>query len=641
MSNYLPPRAGRLVRPLVLAVLVATAGVAPTVPAQTDATTALPKGPFSYRVDASIFIPMRDGIRLATDLYLPAGPAGERFPVVLIRTPYGNVPGHNFNESAVEVFASHGYVVAVQDKRGKYRSEGTYLVSGGDANDGYDTVEWLARQPWSNGRIGTYGCSYLGDVQIFMAQTRPPALKAMIPQASGSSVGSAGGLYRYFGVREGGAINWAAAVGWFASYGAKVMPKLPASLDHAVYNAEYAPWDQPPRPPAIDYQRAWYYLPMRDALTAQGIAPSDFADNITKAPTDSYWAQLPYMTPSYVSDVPALFVNSWYDFGADVTLFEYNWYRTHSASKQARDNQYVIMSPGVHCSSERAASANMTVGTRPMGDTRFDYWGTYLTWFDAWLKEDPTARDRIKEWPRIRYYSMGADNWKEADGWPIKRSHEVRLYLTSRTRANSTFGDGELGRRAAGGQPDLDTFLYDPAMPVPSLGGALCCTGTPDMPAGAIDQRAVEARDDVLVYSTPVLSEGVDVTGPVEVQLYVSSSAIDTDFTAKLVDVYPDGLAFNVIESILRARYREGQDKAVWMHAGDIYPLRIALGATSNYFGPGHRIRLEISSSNFPEFDRNLNVGGNNAEGTRWEVATNKVYHSAKYPSYLTLPVVE
>src|SRR5579862_8493296 len=241
-----------------------------------------------------------------------------------------------------------------------------------------------------------------------MAQTRPPALKAMIPQASGSAVGSAGGLYRYFGVREGGAVEWASSIGWFAEHGTKTNPKLPASLDHAVYIAYYAPWDQSPKPPVINHQQAWYHLPMKDALRAQGMPPSDFEDNVARAPTDPYWAQLPYMTPSYVSDVPALFVNSWYDFGTEATLFEFNWFRTHSTSQQARDNQYFLMSPGVHCSSEAEASANMIVGTRPMGDTRFDYWETYLTWFDRWLKDDSTARQKVATWPKVHYYAMGA-----------------------------------------------------------------------------------------------------------------------------------------------------------------------------------------------------------------------------------------
>jgi putative CocE/NonD family hydrolase len=609
--------------------------------AQTSDVSAPPTGPFAYHVDPNVFITMRDGARLAMDLYRPDGSADSKYPIVLIRTPYGNVPGHTFAEAAERVFASHGYVVAVQDKRGKYRSDGVYTVSGGDANDGYDTVDWLSKQPWSNGRIGTYGCSYVGDIQIFLAQTRHPALKAMIPQASNSSVGSAGGLYRYFGVREGGAINWASAIGWFAAYGQKVSPKLPTSLEHDAYTADYAPFNQPPKPPVLDYQRAWYYLPMKGALAAQGIPPTDFEDNITKIPTDPYWTQLPYMTESYVSDVPALFVNSWYDVGADVTLFQFNWFRTHSASQQARENQYFIMSPGVHCSSERQASANMVVGTRPMGDTRFDYWGTYLAWFDRWLKDDKVARKQIEAWPRVRYYEMGANAWKSADGWPVRGTHVMNLYLSSQGRANSLFGDGVLAKHEREpGSAGADTFVYDPGNPVPSLGGGLCCTGTDDLIPGAVDQRPVESRHDVLVYTSETLSSDVEVTGQVNMVLFVSSSAVDTDFTAKLIDVYPDGRAFNLMENILRVRYREGQTKEVWMHDGEVYPIHISLGATSNSFGAGHRIRLEVSSSNFPQFDRNLNIGGNNAEGTHWVTATNTVHHSTLYPSRLELPIV-
>jgi uncharacterized protein len=607
--------------------------------AQTGAPV-LPKGPLTYRLDPNVFIEMRDGIRLAIDLYIPVG-SEQKYPVVLIRTPYGNFPGHNFNDAAVQVFASHGYVVAVQDKRGKYRSEGVYGVSRGDANDGYDTIDWLSKQPWSNGRIGTYGCSYLGDIQIFAAQTRHPALKAMIPQASGSAVGAAGGLYRYFGAREGGAVDWAASIGWFAEHGQKVAPKLPASLDHDAYNADYLPWNQPPKSPIINYQRAWYHLPMIDALRDQGMPPSDFEDTISKPLVDPYWRDLPYMTESYVSDVPALFVNSWYDFGAEVTLFEFNWFRQHSASEEARNNQYFIMSPGEHCSSERGASANMVVGTRPMGDTRFDYWQTYLTWFDHWLKNDESAGRSVNTWPKLRYYEMGADTWQAADGWPVKGTRYVSYKLSSRGHANSLFGDGVLSSTAATSDASAsDTFVYDPANPVPSLGGALCCTGTSDALPGAMDQRPIEARNDVLVYTTEPLSSGLNATGPVEAVLYVSSSAVDTDFTVKLIDIYPDGRAFNVLENILRARYRTGFDKEVWMQPHGVYPIRIPLGATSNNFGVGHRIRLEVSSSNFPQFDRNLNIGGNNAEGTHFVTATNTVHHSAQYPSHLILPIV-
>jgi hypothetical protein len=596
-----------------------------------------PRGPFDFSVQPNTFIAMRDGVRLATDLHIPKGPPGTRYPVVLIRTPYGNFPG-NYLETPIGVFASHGYVVAVQDKRGKFRSEGVYTVSGGDANDGYDSIDWLSKQPWSNGRVGTYGCSYLGDVQIFLAQKKPPALKAMIPQASGSSAGSINGIYRQFGERVGGANDWATAIGWFALNGQKIAPRLPATLDRESYTALYAPFNQKPKPPVIDYQRAWHHLPEVDALRDQGFPDSDFADNIAKPPTDPYWDQLPYMTDAYSSDVPALFVNSWYDFGADVTLFEFNWFQKHSDTEQARSNQYAIMSPGTHCSSERTASENAVVGSRPMGDTRFDYWHTYLTWFDYWLKEDMSARKEIDTWPKVRYFSMGSNAWKASSSWPLEGTRFANYYLHSGGKANSIFGDGTLATQKSG-ESSADSYVYDPGNPVPSLGGAMCCTGTVDAQPGAQDQRPIEGRNDVLVYTGEPLTSPLNVTGPVQVIVFASSSAVDTDFTAKLVDVYPDGRAFNVLESLLRARYRDGFTHERWMERGNVYEIRIPLGATSNYFGIGHRIRVEISSSNFPRFDRNLNVGGDNARATRWVTADNRVYHSAKYQSRLVLPL--
>lgn len=267
---------------------------------------------------------MRDGTRLATDLYWPAQTGNAVVPVVLVRTPYGKdlryTPQSTRPTSLLRFFVSHGYAVAVQDKRGRHRSEGTYIVSGGDAEDGYDTVEWLSKQAWSNGKVGAIGCSYEGDVQLFMAGTRPPALKALIPMASGSAVGSLGGHYRYFGTRVGGVPEWVGSVGWFAQYGEKVFPKLPADLPHDQYNANTALWEIARRPPTIDLGKAWNHLPSKDALSAQGMPATDFEDTLARAPTDPYWLQFPYMTESYVSDVPALFVNSWYDFGADSTL---------------------------------------------------------------------------------------------------------------------------------------------------------------------------------------------------------------------------------------------------------------------------------------------------------------------------------
>ena len=611
--------------------------------ADQDPLAWVPKGPFDYALDPNHFIAMRDGTRLAIDLYIPKGAPQQKYPVVLIRTPYGDF-ADSFHQRGVKFFASHGYIVAVQEKRGKYRSEGVYTASGGDANDGYDTIDWLSKQSWSNGRVGTYGCSYLGDVQIFLAQTKHPALKAMIPQASGSSVGSANKLYIQFASREGGALYWAGIVGFFAQWGHKVVPKLPTTLDRDVYTADYAPFNHVIPSTPIDYRRAWNHLPEKDALSDQGILPTDFEDTITKPVTDAYWNKFPYMTDSYTSDVPALFVNSWYDFAPDTTLFQFNWFRTHSVSEQTRQNQYFIMGPGTHCSMDREATSNYVVGTREVGDARFDYWQAYLTWFDYWLKSAPEARKTIDSWPHLRYYEMGTNRWTHAEQWPLTTAHDQKLLLVSGGHANSVFGDGALILPSGSEQRNAqskDSFSYDPSLPVPTIGGAICCTGSsdPSMQAGGQDQRPVEARNDVLVYTTETLKDGINVTGPIATNLYVSSTAVDTDFTAKLVDVYPDGRAFNVVEKILRARNREGMDKEVWMRQGKVYRLHIPMGVTSNYFGPGHRIRLEVSSSNFPLFDRNLNVGGKNEEATTWVVAKNDVYHSQQYPSELVLPV--
>jgi putative CocE/NonD family hydrolase len=378
---------------------------------------------------------------------------------------------------------------------------------------------------------------------------------------------------------------------------------------------------------------------MVDALRDQGFPDSDFADTISKAPADPYWSKLPYMTDSYTSDVPALFVNSWYDFGADVTLFQYNWFRERSVSAQARNNQYVIMSPGVHCGDVmgKTSGVKTVVGTRDMGDTRFDYWGTYLTWFDYWLRQNPASRKTIDQWPKVRYFLMGENKWQTAESWPPRGTRSVNYYLGSGKGANTLNGDGTLTLKSVTSGA-LDSFTYDPDNPVPSLGGAMCCTGTNDALPGSQDQRSIEARNDVLVYTSEPLTTPVEVSGEPEIRLFVSSTAVDTDFTAKLVDVYPDGRAFNVLENILRARYRDGYEREVWMKHDEVYEIRIPLGATSNLFGKGHRIRVEVSSSNFPRFDRNLNVGGNNYEAVRWVTATNQVHHSTKYPSVLILP---
>jgi putative CocE/NonD family hydrolase len=312
--------------------------------------------------------------------------------------------------------------------------------------------------------------------------------------------------------------------------------------------------------------------------------------------------------------------------------------RTNAESALGRDNQYVIISPTTHCIAEfyMGAREQMIVGERDVGDARYNYWQTYIRWFDYWLKGIDNG---VTDMPKVQIYVMGKNFWREEREWPPARAEYTRYYFHSDGHANSRFGTGILNTDSPGKEPP-DRYTYDPKTPVPSLGGPICCTGTPEAVPGAYDQSEVEMRNDVLVYTTPVLKEGVEVTGPITATLYMSSSAKDTDFTVKLVDVYPDGTAFNVQEGILRARYREGFEKKAWMKPGEVYEVKVDIHATCNYFGPGHKIRVEVSSSNFPRFDRNLNTGGNNYDETEGVVAKNTLHHSERYPSHIVLPVI-
>jgi putative CocE/NonD family hydrolase len=272
-----------------------------------------------------------------------------------------------------------------------------------------------------------------------------------------------------------------------------------------------------------------------------------------------------------------------------------------------------------------------------MGDPRLEYDALTYSWFDHYLKgEDNGMPGKM---PRVRYYTMGSNKWQSSETWPPAGAKPMTLYLSSSGRANSIFGDGALSAAAQGGN-QADQFVYDPSNPVPSYGGNVCCTGNA-VTGGAFDQRKMEARADILIYSSEPLKEGIEVSGPIQATLYVSSDAKDTDFTAKLIDVYPDGTAYNLDETIQRARYREGYDKpVVWMEKGKVYKLTLPELTTSNYFAAGHRIRIEISSSNFPRFDRNLNTGGNNYDEKSGVVARNAVHHSKEYPSQVVLSVV-
>ena len=589
------------------------------------------------RLERTILVPMRDGLRLSTDVYSPVGVDGP-LPVVLIRLPYNKnrYIGLGRPGSDAHFFAGHGYHVVVQDMRGRYESEGEYLVSAADRDDGYDTIEWISKQPWANGKVGTYGCSYLGENQIQLAATRHPSHAAAIPQAAG---GGYRGTHRPFLFIDGGVPELASGLGWFWSAGSKHHLKRPPGMTDEQFRRDARTFEPWPQVEPLDFSRAFRHLPSNDIVTAFGGPASDYRDFYSRGPADSYWDDLNYAHDEDQFDVPALHVNSWFDGGVNETLLLMNLFSANATSARGRDHQYALISPTAHCLSERQPDwEDARIGELEVGDISKDYFRIYLDWFDTWLKGEHNG---VLEMPKVQYYILGQNEWRSASEWPLEGTEYRSYYLRSGGSANTRSGDGTLSTTAPETDELPDRYRYDPENPVETLGGAICCISADAAPAGAYDQTTAERRDDVLVYTSEPLESDLTVVGPITVTLFVSSSARDTDFTAKLVDVFPDGSAYNLQDSILRARYREGYDKQVFMEEEQVYELTLSLHATANVFKTGHRVRLQVSSSNFPRFVRNLNTGGNNFDETEWVVAENAIHHTAEHPSRLVLPVID
>jgi putative CocE/NonD family hydrolase len=587
---------------------------------------------FDTRVEESVMVPMRDGVALSTDLYFPDGAEGP-LPAILIRTAYGKTSTIDWNP-AYRALISRGYVVAIQDVRGRYESEGEYVVAKGRREDGYDTVDWLVSQDWSNGKVGTAGCSYLGETQIVLAAAKHPNHVAAIPMSASSGFYAPGRAWSSF---DGGVFELAQTAGWFASNGTQIFYGPPPSIDRQDWFRSPASklFSQAPKIDFDAYLKLVPTLPTFDILRRAGLPPTEYEKWATSLPDGEFFRTKDLAQSSDTFDVPAVFMDSWYDYGPAETIEMFRLFQENAQSETARKNQFLIIGPSTHCGYTEATERTI-VGARDLGDARLDFMDLQLRWYDYWLKGIDNG---ITEMPKIRYYVMGLNKWKTSASWPPEGTTHQIWHLNSGGHANSRNGDGLL-QMAVPPNNGSDSFNYDPAFPVPSLGGHTCCTGT-ETEAGGYDQSEIELRDDVLVYTSGVLTKGIEVTGALEVILYVSSSAPDTDFTAKLVDVYPDGRAFNIQEGALRMRYRNSLSEAELMEPGEVYEAHLDLHATSNYFGPGHRIRLEVSSSNFPRWERNLNTGGNNFDETEWEVAQNTIHHSAKYPSRIVLPVVE
>jgi putative CocE/NonD family hydrolase len=403
-------------------------------------------------------------------------------------------------------------------------------------------------------------------------------------------------------------------------------------------------FDLAPQMPPVDWSQALRFLPVQDIIKNVNGPAGIFADRaevstggamIKRTPNDAAWYRGGLWHDDMKINIPGFWFMSWYDVSVGPNLAAYNYVR-RTAPPEIADKQYAVIAPTLHCGYKRATE-DTVVGERHVGDARLNYDELTYGWFDTFLKGEDTGL--LAKMPKVRYYTMGMNKWQQSDTWPPRGAQPMTLFLGSGGKANTLKGDGVLGASSPASDAP-DRFTYDPMNPVASYGGNVCCTGNA-VTGGAFDQRQQEARPDILVYTSEPLKEGIEVSGPIEATLYVSSDAKDTDITVKLIDVLPDGTAYNLDETIQRLRYREGYTKPpVWMESGKVYKVALQPMTTSNYFDAGHRIRIEVSSSNFPRFDRNLNTGGNNYDESKAVVAHNAVHHSREYASQVTLTVV-
>lgn len=599
-------------------------------------------------VNRKVMIRMRDGIRIPADIYVPKD-STQKYPAIWVRTPY------NFNYwdvqngvprdmSAALYAVKRGYAYVDMQERGHFFAEGNYDILGAPISDGEDELNYLRSQRWSNGKIGTTGCSSTAEWQPAVASLGNPGFAAMNVQGFGAGVGKVGPYYEMGNWYRGGAVQML-FIDWLMGEQNQVRPMFPANTSQEDLIRVSKSFDLAQRLPPVDWAKAFWHLPEMDLIKALDGPHGIFADSmpvasggamIKRTPNDSAWYRGGLWHENMPINIPGLWFMSWYDVSVGPNVAMYNHVRK-TATGAGANNQWMIIAPVAHCSYTRA-SEHTVVGERDMGDARLGYQNIIYTFFDQFLKDNGSrGMDTI---PKVHYYVMGANEWRTSDVWPVKESSPLTFHLGSGGNANTLNGDGRLSLTPQRGNTP-DRFTYDPMNPVMSYGGNVCCQGNAVV-AGAMDQQKKEERPDVLVYTSEAFTEGMELSGPIIPTLYVASDAKDTDFTVKILDVYPDGRAYNLDESIQRMRYREGYDKPpVMMENGKVYKVTFQPLNTANYFAPGHKLRIEISSSNFPRFDRNLNTGGNNYDETKGVVAHNVVHHSTRYPSTITVTVVK
>jgi hypothetical protein len=566
----------------------------------------MPTPSYRVRFERNVDVPMRDGTILRADLFLPD--AGGPFPALVQRTPYNKAylpVVYNLDPFRA---AAAGYAVLNQDTRGRFASDGDFHPFRDEGRDGYDTVEWAAAQPWCDGEIGMLGASYVGANQLHAAIERPPHLRAIAPWITA-------GDYHEGWTYQGGAFCLGFNLNWTLSRLAPDVLRRRGAATDAVVDA------------LDDIAATYRRLPLTNVPELRECSPFyfDWLDHPDDGP---YWAALRIADHYERIGLPAFHLGAWYDIFITGTLANYAGLRRNGAY------QKLIVGPWIHSVDLGNLAGEVDFGVRA-GRYSFDLDGLLLRWFDRWLKGEKNGLD---DEPPVRIFVMGENRWRDEAAWPLPSAVPTAYYLHSRGGANSLRGDGWLSTEAPGDEP-VDVYLADPHHPVPTRGGQNCCYPA-QLPSGAYDQRPVEERSDVLVYSTTPLERDVEVTGPIEVWLYASTSAPDADFTAKLVDVAPSGYARNLTDGILRGRYRTGTDAVRLLEPGRVLQYRIDAGATSNLFKRGHRIRLEIASSNFPRFDRNPQTGEPAALATVLAPALQTVYHDRAFASRVVLPIV-
>ncbi|MGZ3630614.1 MAG: CocE/NonD family hydrolase [Ktedonobacteraceae bacterium] len=542
-------------------------------------------------------VPMRDGITLSADIYRPIDSlhTSKKYPVILTRTPYMKL-----NERmlvSAKYFAERGYVFVAMDVRGRGDSDGTFVPYLNEGKDGYDAIEWCASQSWSDGNVGTIGSSYPGCIQWLAALQKPPHLKAMVVRVTPSDP----------------------------------FVETPTGLPSPITLCwlHYVSGHMNQLMEAVDWEHVYEHLPLITMDVRAGRYNANWRANIEHAQLDEYWDPLCYQNKLDQLDVPVLHISGWYDDEQIGTPLNYIGMTTRGAQDAARASQRLLMGPWGHVVNSESKLGEVDFGPQSLVDMRAEE----LRWFNRWLKGYTNISATPEEFS-VRIFVMGASEWRDEHEWPLARTQWTPFYLHSRGSANSRFGDGTLSIDKPENEP-TDTYQYDPAHPVPFI-----TDPTSTQIGGPDDYSAIERRDDVLVYMTEPLKEEIEVTGPIRVNLYASSSAPDTDFMAKLVDILPSGFVQRLCDGMVRARFRDGMDRPSLIEPGKIYKFSIDCWNTSQVFKTGHRIGLEISSSAFPKFDRNLNTGAPLGVTTKMAIAEQMIYHDVEHPSAMVLPII-